>query len=133
MKNKNSKRKQIILFIFFLSFCCLIPVFYFTIARDLDKKECIPRTAKNIGVDAETIYIYQWIYQNEVPGISREESRLILEKIAPITLVDTRSIANGTFTDTIRINICSHPMNNIVLSANYSKDNYLLGINIDFD
>ena len=120
-----------VLLLFFLVVCCLGPYFYLTVAREWDYQECIPKAAKNIGVEPKISAIYKWINDNETPGLSREASRSILENLGTTTFVGSRSIANGPSEDTLRVNICSHPMNNIVLFANYSTDNKLIGITID--
>ena len=136
MQSKNFLPKshiyKILLFLLFLLLILGLCLF-FTFARDWDYRECIPIAAKRIGVEPKMSAIYIWINNNETKGLSRESTRLILERLGLTTFVDSRSISDGTIEDTLRVNICSHPLNNIVLYANYSSDNKLLGIVINDD
>lgn len=136
MLSKNGSHKNQIIVIFLLLFpviCCLGSYFFLTTVRDWDYQTCIPNAARKIGVEPEIGAIYQWISDKETPGISREAIMSILETLGPITFVDNRTLSDDTTEDTLRINICSHPFNNIILYANYSTDGKLIAITIDDD
>jgi hypothetical protein len=134
MPNKDIPQKRRIVlpsFVIFFILGCLMLFFFLTVARDWDYRLCIPKAARKIGVEPKLSEIYGWIYAHETPGLSREATQSVLENIGTTSIVNSRFLADGTTEDTLRINMCSHPMNNVILSANYSSNNELIGITID--
>jgi hypothetical protein len=136
MKNKLSTIRKGIIWIscfLLLILCCLVPWLYLTNFRDWDYRTCNPKAANRIGVKPNRGSINDWIYDILTPGISRTETKAILERLGPTEMVSSRSLSNGEIENTYQINICSHPLNNIVLFANYSIDGKLIAITIDID
>lgn len=133
VNNKVRFNKPITCLLIATVICCLAPLFYLTIARDMDERVCIPETARRISVKQDRAEIYDWIYAHEKLGFTREEFQSVLEEVGPVTFVDSRLLSDGTTEDRIGLNICRHPMNNFILIGSFSKTNELIGFSIDMD
>ena len=133
-KTRIGRRWVIILMMVLVAVgCCLAPL-VFLIARDLDRETCIPRVAHKLGVEPTSSAIYKYILVNATPGMTRDEVQLVLEKIGPVIVVDSIVLSDyAEVQDVIRLTLCSHPMNDIVVLAFYSMDGKLATIRIDAD
>jgi hypothetical protein len=117
--------KKIIVGIFSLIvLLCILIGGYFVFYRLIDQKICYQRVAKSIGVEASYTSIASYIESNLTPGMTPEEVDLILERIGPVH--------HGVRSpNEIRVEMCSHPLNNIILFTQYSGDGTLESIKFD--
>jgi len=99
---------------------------YFTVYRWIDQTICYSRVASRIDVDPNYLSIRSYIQFHLTPGMSRHEVISMLETVGPVDQRETNA-------NEVWVNICSHPLNNIVLFTKYSMDGKLDAIKFDDD
>lgn len=109
--------------------CCASPPLYLTVGRKLDYEVCMSRMATKLGIEPNIGAVYQHILRVAPSGLSHGETLNALKQIGSITVVDSTVLA-GTFEirETLRLDICTHPLNNIVFFAIFSPEGNLTDI-----
>jgi hypothetical protein len=123
-KWQNLMKRLIVIMIGVVCLVCLVGVGYFTVYRWIDQAICYSRVGKMIDVNPDYLSIRSYIQSNLTPGMSRQEVISMLETVGPV-------IQGTTNSDEVWVNICSNPLNNIVLFTNYSQDGKLDSVKFD--
>ncbi len=121
-KKRNSLKNIIILL---GAIIILAPCFYFTIYRYIDSSICIPKVAKEIGVEPSQSGIYGYIEDTINDGMSHEEILDALDEVGHAIVTQKWDLSNGGYRETVVMRICSHVLNNPVLYMTFSYDEYL--------
>ena len=103
-------RTSIITIVWIISIVCLVVYGYLIVYRRVDQSLCYNRVGKTVGIDPDYASIRSHIQSNILPGMTRQEVISTLEKLGPVDHIG----------DTVRINMCSHPLNDITLHFRYS-------------
>ncbi len=107
--------------LFLLGMCTLCN--YFTLFRYVDASICYSRAGRKIGVsEADQNTVYQFVKGMLHPGMSKDEVMSRLSDIGPSVVTGTTELYDGTIRETVKLDICLHPLNDILLLLRYSKD-----------
>ena len=131
MKNLSSKLLKLGRVFIYSVFIvvCILPLFYFGVWRISDYFVCRSIISLKLGLGLSPFTLENHIQVLLVPGMTREEVKASLEKIGKV-IVKPAGASMNLATDHIELRICSHPMNNITLGANYAVDGLLYSIKI---
>ena len=107
----------------------------FILSPRLDRAVCLPRVANRIGVQPSYPAIYGYIRELITVGMTRDEALAVLEKIGPMHVAfSTKLPYEDTMRDQVHLNICWHPVNQIILHLYYSStDERISDVIIDED
>ncbi len=108
--------------LFLLGMCTLCN--YFTLFRYVDASICYSRVSRKIGVSEVNQHaINQFVEGMLHPGMSKDEVMSRLSDIGPPVVTGTTEVAyNSTIREFVRLDICLHPWNDILLELRYSRD-----------
>ncbi len=112
---------------------CLLACSSITVFPTLDRKVCLAKAANSIGVSPTYDGIRNYVEQSLVLGISHDESLEILRRIAPIKLVVRQSTPNNLIRETYQIQMCSFPLNNIIVLADFDQSRKLHWVTVVTD
>jgi hypothetical protein len=121
------------LFLLAILIGCVIPLFYFILYRWTDNLICTFNTARKMGVPPDFPSILAHINESVTPGTNRTDVESWFRKIGPIAVYHTNNNHDVSKADLIRLNYCSHPLNNLDFIALYTKDGKLISIRYDGD
>jgi hypothetical protein len=106
--------------------CCIMPALYLTVGRSVEHQQCMHRVAAkhNIAPTRQALYLH--LLQLAPAGLPQEEVLNRLGTIGKVTVVNNTLLAGSLkVRQTLRIDVCLHPLNNVILFANYGRDNRL--------
>lgn len=131
MLNKRYKKLLNALAVFVIGSCAVLFV-YMTIFRWADYAICIQSMAGKADVSPSTMDgIESYILETASPGMEREDVLKVLEKLGPVDVAfQSASYPPDEFRDTIFIESCMHPLNNLQVYAFYSSDSRLISISL---
>ncbi len=101
---------------------CVFACLFLTVFRWADNAACVSRAARHFGIEASNQALYDYVQNQLTPGMTRDEVLVTLRQIGPVSVDQGTEALNGQIADTVRLNICWHPMNSIILFARYSAD-----------
>ncbi len=110
-----------------LVFCCL-PFMALTLGKWVDEAICVPAAASRVGEERTYDGLYHYLRTHLMPGMTREEVKQAVEKLGPVAIEQDNSPAAGVMADTIVLDICFHPLNDIRFFAQYDLDGNLIAI-----
>jgi len=128
MKKKTTNLIISIIILFILLLLCL-PIGFFTVFRDLDAKICIPRVTTRIGIEADGDHLRQYIKTQLHPGLNEQEVTNILRNIGPVSQYEKTKLYDGTTREGYKLNICLHPLNNVLVENVFDAKGILLTTN----
>lgn len=130
MLDKKYKKIVFSLGLFFI-LVCIVPLVYMTLFRWADYAICLPSMAEKVGVPSTMDGIESYILETASPGMEREDVLKVLEKLGPVDVAfQSASYPPDEFRDTIFIESCMHPLNNLEIYAFYSSDSRLISISL---
>jgi hypothetical protein len=87
-----------------------------------DAMFCIPRLAREMGIDASYGAIKRHVISELQPGMTHDEVIATLKGFAPIDEGHLDGSPAGGKQQQVIVRLCSNPLNNLVLLIEYSKD-----------
>lgn len=130
MLNKRYK-KLLNAFAVFVVGGCTILFLYMTLFRWVDYAICVRSMAEKAGVSPSIDGIEGYVFETAIPGIEREEVLKVLEILGTVDLrSQDATYPPGEFRDTILINSCMHPLNNLQIYAFYNSEGKLISITL---
>ncbi|MBT7191483.1 MAG: hypothetical protein HN855_14990 [Anaerolineae bacterium] len=127
----SKKLAKAFLYLILIIFCCL-PISYLHIYRVADNFICSFIVGNRINTEPNRDAIEEYILETLEPGMSRENVHAKLDEINIfITFRLNKEKYPDRFDEEIRIKMCVHPVNDIVLFIQYDKNYELITITID--
>ena len=130
MFNKRFKKLLIALSVLVVGGCAVL-FLYMTLFRWVDYAICIPTMAKRVDVPPSMEGIESYILKAAIPGMGREQVLKVLEKLGPVDIrfQDTTYPPDNS-RDTILVNSCMHPLNDLEIYAVYDSEDRLISISL---
>jgi hypothetical protein len=130
MLNKSYKKFLIGLVVFVIGSCAVLFA-YMTLFRWVDYAICIPLMARKVGVSPSIGGIESYIFETALPGMEREDVLNVLEKLGPVNIrSQDATYPPDEIRDTILINSCMHPLNDLDIYAFYNSGGKLTSITL---
>ena len=130
MLNKRYKKLVAALAVFLIGSCAVLFV-YMTLFRWVDYAVCIRSMAEKEDVSPSIDGIAGYIFETAIPGMERDEVLNILEKLGSVDIrFQDSTYPPGNVRDTIRINSCMHPLNDLRIYAIYNSEGKLISISL---
>lgn len=110
---------------------CIVLFLYMTVFRWVDSVLCIASMARKVDAPSTIDGIEAYILTTALPGMGKEEVLKGLEKLGPVEV----SFQSSTYPpdksrDTIFINSCMHPFNNLEIYAFYGTHDELISVHL---
>jgi hypothetical protein len=96
----------------------------------VDLAVCIPKVSRELGIAPDQEQVYEYVKKLVNPGMSRAEVMERLRKVGRIASTGNTVLWNGEVREGVNIEICLHPLNNILIENVYTKDEILIGSHI---
>jgi hypothetical protein len=96
----------------------------------VDLAVCIPKVSRELGIAPDQEQVYEYIKKLVNPGMSRAEVMESLSKVGRIVSTGSTVLWDGEVREGISIEICLHPLNNILIINYYTKDEILVGSHV---
>jgi hypothetical protein len=110
---------------------CAILFLYMTLFRWVDYATCIPTMAKRVDSPPSLEGIESYILTTAVPGMKREKVLKVLENLGPVDIrFQDTTYPPDNVRDTILVNSCMHPLNDLEIYAVYDSEDRLVSISL---
>jgi hypothetical protein len=88
-------------------------------ARWIESWVCIQRAAYRLDVQPEPQAIFDYANRSLSPGMTSQQVRIQLEKIAPIRVGHRYDLQDGSALETIELRLCAYSWNNLLFDVMY--------------
>ena len=100
-----------------------------TLFRWADQASCVRSVAARLGVEHSYAAIQAYVLQNATPGITKQETLDVLNRVGRSTVLFNTYDPGSTRTNqTISTRFCLHPLNNLLVLASFDVHLRLVSI-----